>query len=174
MSAYATIDALRKNRTVLEAYIDLGVMFLERGQPEYALDPLERVLEASPFDHEALVAKARTLAKLQRYDEAASLFAEILKHDAKTEYFIERGRCLAAMGLLSEALTCMDVARVVVGDSVMLLENHGDLYAESGNPDEAYLAYEHALKELGNQNRISPNPALNKSMARIMKKMEFS
>lgn len=192
MTAYETVDALRKNRTVLEAYIDLGRMFLERGQPEYALDPLERVLEASPLDHEALAAKAMTLSKLQRHAEAASLFAEVLKHDAKAEYFIERGRCLAAMGLLPEALACIDVGRVTLGDnlelelernlfllqfhgdSVMLFESRGDIYAESRNPDEAYLAYEHALHELNIQRRNSQDPLLEKAIVRIMKKMDFS
>ena len=182
MSTLAPVEALRHNRAVREAYVDLGLMFLERGQPELALGSLERVLEASPEDHDALAAKARALASLERYQEASDLFAELLKREARSETFIERARCLAALGRVPEALACIDVARVSVGDSLdleleaihyerrlehyksalernlrliglhsgnlELLEARGDLYAESGDFDEAYRAYEHALLEL--------------------------
>jgi tetratricopeptide (TPR) repeat protein len=139
MQTIEPAQALRGNHAVLEAYLNLGRQLMDEHQPEAALSPLEKVLQARPDNSQALAIKAEALADLGQQEQAAGLFADLLKLEARPEYFIGRARCLAALEKTAEALTCIDLGRVSLGEMV-------ELEMEAIRYERALKRYEQALE----------------------------
>ena len=77
-----------------------GRMWLEAGQPAFALQALDHYLEYRTDHGEAYLARARTLAQLERPLAAARDYDAVLTllKSPAPEYYIERARLLATAG----------------------------------------------------------------------------
>lgn len=112
-----TIDnRLRFNQGVMENLLGISQQHLDEGRPEEALRVLETLIEGRPEHDVALALRGAALTGLQRHAEAAQAYAEALKVSPRAEYYVERSKALRAAGSPAEALACLDIARLQLGE----------------------------------------------------------
>jgi tetratricopeptide (TPR) repeat protein len=107
---------LRFNHGVLENLFELSKQYFDNGAIEDASRTLEAYSEAKPDDAEALALRGRILAQQGRQAEAAEAFAEAIRIAPKEDYYLERARALRTNGQAAEALACLDIARLQLGE----------------------------------------------------------
>jgi tetratricopeptide (TPR) repeat protein len=90
LSDYAEVVRLDPNSRAIDFF--LGRMLLESDRPVPACECLNRFLAKQPDHVEALIARARVLAKLGKASAAAKDFTRALAHlaEPKPEYYLER------------------------------------------------------------------------------------
>jgi tetratricopeptide (TPR) repeat protein len=124
-AAQADYDRARSLDAQL-AVVDLarGKMYLEAGWPLSALVALDRFVAGHTNHADALVTRARALAKLSRYGEAARDYNQAIEHAARPqpEVFLERSQALIAAGdaHLEEALRGLEEGMRKLGPLVTL------------------------------------------------------
>jgi len=104
----------------------LGRMKVEAGDPESAVEHLNRYLELRPSDPKALATRGRALVKLERHLAAADDFTAALAHAgegfSQPEVYLERARALMAAGPehVELALQGLDEGLEKLGEPVTL------------------------------------------------------
>jgi tetratricopeptide (TPR) repeat protein len=107
---------LRFNHGVLENLFELSKQYFDNGAMDDAARTLEAYSEAMPGDAEAIALKGRILAQQGRQVEAAAAFAEAIRIAPRAGYYLDRARALRGSGQAAEALACMDIARLQLGE----------------------------------------------------------
>src|SRR5215213_4013465 len=99
-----------------------GKLFLESGKLQRAKVTLNRFLSQQPGHYEALITRARVLAKLGDRDEAVADFSQALAASSlpEPELYIERARVLADEQRISDALRGLDEGIDKLGPLVTL------------------------------------------------------
>jgi tetratricopeptide (TPR) repeat protein len=95
---YRQVKRLAPELEVVE--FAFGLLFFEAGQFQQANGWLNRYLLHTPQNVEALVLRAKVLARLGKHRAAANDYAKVIKHSSKLkpDYFIERARQLINAG----------------------------------------------------------------------------
>jgi predicted Zn-dependent protease len=118
-----------------------GRMFLEANWPSSAKISLDRFLAKNPDHTEALITRARTLAKLTNRLAAAQDYTRALARatEGKPEIYLERAQALAAEGKdhLDDALKGLDEGIQKLGPLVTLQLYAMDLESENKRYDAA-------------------------------------
>jgi predicted Zn-dependent protease len=121
----------------------LGRMRLEAGDPQRAVEHLDRYLEIRPEDARGRIALGRALVKLGRYVAAADEFSAALASAgeglSQPEIYLERARALAAAGPehLDRALQGLDEGLEKLGEPVTLQLYAVELEVSAGRFDPA-------------------------------------
>lgn len=103
-----------------------GRMKLEAGEPQMAVELLDRYLELRPADAKALATRGRALVRLNRHLAAADDFTAALVHAgdgfSRPEVYLERARALMAAGPehVERALQGLDEGLQKLGEPVTL------------------------------------------------------
>lgn len=111
-----TENPLRLNQGVLENLLRISQQYLEDSQPEWALNTLDKFLDAKPENPEALGLRAQSLLDMGRYGEAAEAFAEAIRFAPSPESYVKRARCFRLLAQPAEAMACLDIARLSLGE----------------------------------------------------------
>jgi tetratricopeptide (TPR) repeat protein len=111
-----TENRLRFNQGVLEGLLRISQQYLEEGKINDAMRTVNGYIEARSDNAEAIALRAKCLQYLGRYEEAAESYAEAIRIAPQAESFLERARCFRSMQSLDEALACLDIARLSLGD----------------------------------------------------------
>jgi tetratricopeptide (TPR) repeat protein/SAM-dependent methyltransferase len=123
----------------------LGILALQRGQPQAALDPISRALSVDDRVPECHYNMAFALQQLGRLPEAAAHYrkALALKSDY-TDAHTNLGNVLTVLGSHAEAALCYE--RVVVqAPTAEAHYNLGSAFARLGRLDDAVAQFERAL-----------------------------
>jgi len=138
-----------------EAFYNLGVSYLESGQPELALGPLNNALRAQRGRGEIYLALAAAYDQLGQPDEArrrAEAAAQRLEGRLKTDATFLLGRALYSLGDYRGALLALqEVAQARPNDAQAQLWA-GLAHYQQGNYDRAVERYERAVQ-------LDPNSA---------------
>jgi tetratricopeptide (TPR) repeat protein len=128
-----------------------GKMLLEAGQPKPARRCLDHFLEKQPNHAEALIARARVLAKLDEGEAAASDFSRALGllPEPKPDYYLERAQVLVCTGdaRVEAALRSLDEGIKRLGPLVALQLRAIDLELMRKNPDGALVRLEQLIAQ---------------------------
>lgn len=111
-----TENRLRFNQGVLENLLRISQQYLQEEKPGEALRTLSNYIQARPDNAEALALRAKSLQILGRFGEAAEAYAEAIRIAPQAESYMERARCFRALQSPAEALACLDIARLSLGD----------------------------------------------------------
>lgn len=150
----------RDNRTVFEAaarvnpqspraHFVLGKLTLDAGDPDGAVEHLDRTLELRPDHPTAWLEKGNARAAQGRFSEAEALFRETLRH-APTYATAHRNLALALrrQGRLAEAERALQKAALWRPGSATTWAEMGNQYLQLRRFADAAMAYRRAI-ELG-------------------------
>ncbi len=139
-------EALRARPSDFDALHLLGVLKLQQGQPEEALNFTDAALavnSASPALHSN---RGIALASLGRHDEALASFDRALAADPHNPgTWCNRADTLCDLGRQSEALAIYEHALTLDPRFVSALVNRGLALRDLGRPAEALASYDQAL-----------------------------
>ena len=79
------LDILEKNPDDSDVNFIIGGLYFIRGSFSKSLLHIDKVLEISSYDPDALLLKANVLLKLGKYDESKSCCEKILEIDSKNK-----------------------------------------------------------------------------------------
>jgi tetratricopeptide (TPR) repeat protein len=139
LADYETARRLAPELTAVE--LGLGSMWLDAGKPEAAVAALDRFLARSPGHADALVTRARALARLRRISEAETDYAAALAalrppRDPQPELYLERADNLLRGGApdAARALAVLDEGMTRLGGAITLQLRAVGIEAARGNP----------------------------------------
>jgi len=108
------------------------------GAPQAALWHLDRLIEAAPADVELRGFRARILADLDRWPEAAADFEEVAKREPENwEARYERGHALLMEGLYEAAIEDFSAALWIDRQHPVVLQERATAYLEEGRHESA-------------------------------------
>ncbi|MGH8533350.1 MAG: tetratricopeptide repeat protein [Gammaproteobacteria bacterium] len=130
-------EQLEPERADIE--LSRGVTLLEAGKPELAKEALDNFLVSNPDHPEALMARARTQARLGNHVAAAADYTRVIALRPTPDAYLERARALVAAGddHLDEALQSLDEGVSVLGSVVTLDQFAIDLELKRSRYDGA-------------------------------------
>ena len=140
---------LRRNPAATMAYINLGILLLERPQPraEEARAYLARAVQLEPANAEAQVNLGAALHKLGRLDEATDVYREALRlRPADAGANNNLGATLEELGRLDEAAAAYRESLRRAPDSSAAHSNLGRTLLALGRPDEAVVELKEAIR----------------------------
>jgi len=131
--------ALDLNPTLSAASLGLARSFLDLGKSDEARTLLHIYLEAHPTDPEALLVRARALARLGDCRSSAADYTRALEaHSVPLpDIYLERANVLVDGGLINEALSSLDEGISKFGRSASLQMRAIELELIRKNPDAA-------------------------------------
>ena len=140
-------QAILCNPEHIEAHSNLGVVLLEQGQAEKALECCRRAIEMNPAFSAAYYNCANALASVNRPEEAISNYqiATQLKPDY-AEAYNNCGSVQLKMGLLELGMQSFDVAIKIKADYAEAHNNRGNALASLERWREAVLSYDRAIE----------------------------
>ncbi len=124
----------------------LGVIFLQRGDPEAAVRQIGAALKVSPHHILALNNRGNAFQQLQRFGDALASYDRALSvRPDHVEALINRGVTLNALRRFDEAVASYDRAIAVRPDFVEAHLNRGNALQELNRLDEALAGFDRAL-----------------------------
>ena len=145
-----------------EALCELGTVCLLQDRAQEALALFEKSLDTRRDNFDALLGRANSLFKLQRYSQAISAFEEALKiNSASSEAHHNRGAALGAMGRHAQALEEFEHA-------INLKPDYFDAHNSRGNALRALGRWNDALRSFSRARKLrpkDPGALLNQSLA---------
>jgi tetratricopeptide (TPR) repeat protein len=144
--------AIQLSPRFADAYINAAAIEALRDRHEAALQILDAVLAFDPLNNLALQAKAGSLGKLDRHEEAlAAARLAVMQAPGSGDAVNALGQALHLAGKYDEALAVYDEAcQLVATIPEMPLLNKGTLLTEINRMDEAQLVFEQALAKAPN------------------------
>ena len=140
-------EILREQPEHADALHLLGVVALQAGQPQAAVDLISRSLQVQPQQPVAHLNLGVAEQQLSRLDTALDCFERALQ--LVPEYpdaLNNRADVLLALGRPEEALGSLQRALQLQPDFPMALNNRGNALRALGRPAEALASYEQALR----------------------------
>jgi predicted O-linked N-acetylglucosamine transferase (SPINDLY family) len=125
----------------------LGIIALQVGQPQAAIELLRAALQAEPAQPVALLNLGVALRELQRPAEALASFDQALRMAPDyADALNNRADVLIELQRPGEALVSLEQALRLQPDFPVALNNHGNALRALGRPAEALHSYERALR----------------------------
>jgi tetratricopeptide (TPR) repeat protein len=138
--------ALKLNRTVPGAWINLGHVQTSLGRAEEAVTSYRKALELAPADAQTLNALAAQLLRLGRQDEALGVLDQLLAaNPGDIETRNNRGNLLRDLKRYDAALADYDVVLAARPDLAVTWTNRGAVLSDMGRPQEALESLDRAL-----------------------------
>jgi tetratricopeptide (TPR) repeat protein len=145
-------EACRKAREQVpalpESYRIEALIALAANQPEDALEPLQKALQAHPKEHKLRWELARVHTLMRGYAEAEAAYRQLLGtgHRPDREILLEIGRVQEKDGRTAEALETFDQVLAAGPSDPDLLTRVARLAVEAGKPERAAETLEELLK----------------------------
>jgi len=143
--------AIRYNPDSAKGLLSQALVFLYSGKTKEAFDYFSKSLKADPGNPETLVFQAQGLQNVGRWQEAESVYNEILVE--RPNYwpaYNELGWILSRQAKYQKAAEAFDAAAVAAPKVAMPLANLGTMYLELGKRDEAIAACNRSLERSPN------------------------
>jgi tetratricopeptide (TPR) repeat protein len=140
-------DTLAKNRSCWAAYGNLGVVFLQQGKPDQAIDQDQKALQINPNFAEASCNWGVALAQEGKVDEAIAQYRATLR--IAPEYanaHNDLGRALAEKGEADQAMVQYRAALKTNPADAETYSNIGIVYYEKGDVDQAITQFQTSLQ----------------------------
>jgi len=129
-----------------EALHLLGVVALQRGRPEEAVERIGQAAKRRKKDPQVQNNLGEAYRALGRMEEAADCYKRAIALDARDPApHNNLGNVLAAAGKAAEAAASYRRALKITPDDPEVLTNLGDALREAGKAEEAVKQFEHAL-----------------------------
>lgn len=143
-AALRDYDKARQLDPAMNLDLQRGRTLLEAGRPEGALPLLDRVLESTPDDPQALLFRARALSRLDRPVEAARDFRAAFARnpEPKPAQAIETADSLVVLGLEQDALQLLSAGIAKLGNHPALVLRSMDLAIATRDFDTALVQVE--------------------------------
>jgi len=136
---------LREPRNFAALHLS-GVIAIQTGDPQRAVDLIGRALAVDSRNAEAHCNRGAALGGLGRWDEALSSYARAIEiNPGYAEAHLNRGNALHAMGHSEAALASFDQSIAIKPGFAQAHCNRGDLLHELRRLDQARLSYAHAI-----------------------------
>jgi len=127
-------------------YTTYGLLLIERGEYEQALEMLDRALEIDPVNFEAYRGKARAYLAQQRTEEAEATYKKAI--EMKPDYwagYAELGVFYSETARFEEAAEQFRIVTELTPKNAGAFRNLGGIYYYLGRQDEAMEAFENSL-----------------------------
>jgi predicted O-linked N-acetylglucosamine transferase (SPINDLY family) len=125
----------------------LGVVALQTGRADLAVEHIRRALQQRPDFAEAHGNLGSALQSLGRLDEAVACHRHALRlRPGHAEVHVNLGNVLKAQARLDEAAVCYQQALRLRPDLAVAHNNLGNVLTQQGRLDEAVACYRHALR----------------------------
>jgi protein O-GlcNAc transferase len=123
-----------------------GLVALQAGRNEAALDMLSRAIQLNGQISDLHVAIAEALHRLGRADNALAHYRQAVALNPRSlEAHYNAGNVLLRLGRYSEAIACYDRALALRPDFALPLNNRGHALFMLGRPEDALASYDRAL-----------------------------
>lgn len=124
----------------------LGIIALQSGRPEAAIDPIQRSLMIDPRQAPACLNLSVALQQLRRTAEALACLEQALQLAPEfPDALNNHGGVLVELGRPEEALVSLDRALTLRSDFPLALNNRGSALRALKRPEEALKSFEAAL-----------------------------
>lgn len=141
--------SVASNPTDIRSMVELGEHFLRAGQPQPALEWVERAIERGEDSARALFIQGAALVELKRYEDGQAKLSTALELNADL-FFGEPYLYLLQEALATEGLHGDRIGKLVAGlqryDSVEVLTRAGQLLTRAGRSDLGKPLLEAALQ----------------------------
>ena len=127
-------------------YTTYGLLLIEKGENEKALQMLERALEIDPANFEAYRGKARAFLAQQRTEEAEATYSKAI--EMKPDYwagYAELGVFYYSNGRFEDAARQFEIVTDLTPNNAGAYRNLGGIYYYLGRQEEAMDAFQKSL-----------------------------
>jgi tetratricopeptide (TPR) repeat protein len=140
-------DTLARNPGAWMAHNNLGLLLVEEGRPEAAMEHFRAAIASKPDDAFARNNLGRALAAAGRLDEAIALFLEAVRIElGNAEAWSNLGNAYAAQGRYGDAADAYRRAIAARPSFADAYSNLGNVMLLTGRGDEAIALYREALR----------------------------
>lgn len=140
-------EALLVNPRSWLAHNNLGLKYLRRGQPEKAVELLEKAIEIRPLNAKAYNNLAKAKEELGQAEEAIKLYRKALELAPNSHLIaLNLGEACRDTGEYHEALNAFQKAVALAPDFAEVYNDIGILYCLTGKPAEAIASFEMAIE----------------------------
>lgn len=151
-------DELAKNPNCWAAYKDLGVVFVQKGQVDKAMDLFQKALEINPTEAATYYDLGLAFAKKGQVDDAIAQYQKALKITPDlANAHADLGLALVQKGQLDDAIAEYRKALEINPDFVNAHVNLGSALSKKGQMDEAIAQFQKALEINSNIAEIHNN-----------------
>jgi protein O-mannosyl-transferase len=138
---------IKVNPSSYTARNQVGMMLLEQGETDKAIEQFQMVLKSNPDFADVYFNLGKAFADKKDYSQAYKYYSGCLQIEPnKTDVHINLGNLLVGMGKIDEAVKHFKDALKIDPASVEAFVNLGNVSLQEGKVDEAVLDYSHALK----------------------------
>ncbi len=141
----AAVDALPK--FLYENLMPLGSAYYLLQRYEDAKNIYDRIIDANPYDHDAIQFRGVTYYRLRKYEEALADFNRALELNSDDHVTLnDRGVILKNLGKYEDALSDFNHALELKPNNYVILDSRGNVYTELRRYDEALADHNRALE----------------------------
>lgn len=140
----ALTQRIRRDPAVVKHYLDRSKLLHRHGNTADAVADLDRALAQNAESTEAMVAKARLLAEIDRGDEAIALCDQALGLESNPVAYSVRGDVLYGRGEFARAISDYESAQRLDSQVAKAYYEHSKQLQQSGQIQQASAAFETA------------------------------